>query len=318
MRKLMSILLAGAFTLALGACDQSPTVPDTSEDGSRTAETSGPGATASPSMVNASAPFKNWHQGFNHDAEPWSQFTQQGNWCGTIEQRNRGEGDIAPSAGAGYAVVAHGPCIDFFVPQTSAPSSGPFPLLMSTAWPASGFVHQVDIYLEPGYPAGTDGADYDDPEGGTLEGLVYAPDGSLVESDGDAVFTYATSLCVLNEDGSCPLPFGLRYFSVAVTKDGAALDVAGHTVTEPGWYTFRYVFGSDEDGRLTLDFQLVDDGRPLVTEPVETTMAATPFSPITETSSFEVADLGSGYLWFATIADGLDLPIDEHVLRPGR
>ncbi len=320
MTRLTAVLtVALSFGLFTVACDSGTPRPGAfSEDAHPDAPQETP-ATASPSsMMNSNAPFPVFHQGFNHGAEPWSQFTKQGGWCGTVERRDRGHGDVAPSAGRGYAVIAHDRCIDFFVPQTSAPASGPTADLISSTWPPGGFVQQVDVYLKPGYPAGADGPDYDDPEDGTLEGQVYAPDGSLVEKDEDAVFTYATSLCVLAEDGSCPIPRGLRYFSVSVTKDEAGLDVAGHTVTEPGWYTLRYVFGSDGDGRLTVDFQLVDNGRPLVTKPVETTMAATPFSPITETSSFEVADLGSGYLWFASIADGLTLPIDEHRLRRGK
>ncbi len=318
MTRLTAILaLALSFGLFTVACDNGPTSPEaSSEDAPPDALQETP-ATASPSSIKTSnAPFPVFHQGFNHDAEPWSQFTKQGGaWCGTIERKERGDGEITPSAGRGYAVIAHDRCIDFFIPQTSAPASGPNPDLISSTWPPSGFVQEVDVYLEPGYPAGADGPDY---ENGETEGLVVAPDGSLVEKDEDAVFTYATSLCVLGEDGNCPIPVGLRYFSVSVTKDEAGLDVAGHTVDEPGWYTLRYVFGSDDDGRLTVDFQLIDDGRPLVTKPVETTMAPTPFTEIVETSSFEVDDLGSGYLWFASIADGLTLPIDEHRLRRGK
>lgn len=316
MRMNLSLAVAALAAAAVVGCDEQPAAPDAAPSPTASAAY-GPGAAGSSSMIRASAPFKNFHQGFEIDARPWAAFTAQGGWCGSITLMNRGDGDVLPSAGAGYAVVEHGRCAAPFPPVTSAPSSGPFPDLLSTSWPTSGFVHQIDVYLEPSYPGGTDGPDYDDPENGTTDGLVYQPDGNVVPAVEDIVFTFAASFCVLDDQGVCAIPQGLRYVSVPVTRSGGDLEVAGRSVEEAGWYTFRYIFDSDGQGRLAVDFQLARKGRVLVAESVTETMSPTPFAPVKDVSSFDVSELGSGYLWFASIADGLGLPVDEHILRPG-
>lgn len=280
MRKLSSLIVAGLLVLAPGACDEAPTELGTNE--------------SSSSMQNSNSPFPVFHQGFNHDTEGWVDRDDPGGlgWCGTIERLDRGTGAVTPSAGRGYATVEDGACNDFWTgvfPEgfTSAPASLD-PDLLSTTWPASGFVQQLDIYLDPDE---------------TAEGLT---------------FIYANSVCVLAEDDTCPTSetdagvFDFRYFAVVVTADGNAIDVAGHEVDEAGWYTFRHVFDSAEDGSLTVDFQLVKNGRTLATESIGSTLLSGE-----STSNFDVDDLGSGYIWFVSVADGLELPVDEHRLRRG-
>lgn len=280
MRKLLSLMVAGLFTLTLVGCEEVPTDATSSN--------------SSSSMLNTNAPFPVLHQGFEHDTEPWVDQDVPGalGWCGTIERVDRGSGAVMPSAGTGHAIVQDGACNEFWAGVfgeafTSAPASL-HPDVLSTTWPPSGFVQQLDIYLDP-------------------EGV-----------DDGLVFLYANSLCVLAEDDTCATSdtdasvFDFRYFAVAVTAEEDALSIAGHQVTEAGWYTFRHVFGSEADGTLTVDFELRQDGRTLATKSIEGT-----FLTEESTSAFDVGDLGSGYIWFVSIADGLELPIDEHRLLQG-
>jgi hypothetical protein len=177
----------------------------------------------------------------------------------------------------------------------SAPASGPNFDLMSTAWPASGFVQELDVYLDP---------------------AAY---------EGGLAFIYTNSLCILADTGACDPPpppaSPFRYFAVFVVDAGPSLllldspapdAVPFAAVDEAGWYTFRHVFGSD-GGTLTVDFELRKDGRLLGVAPVRSTFISTE-----ETSAFDVDDLGSGYIWFPLIARGVSLPIDEQRLRRGR
>lgn len=280
MRKLTSLLIAGVVALGLGACEEVPTDLESSS--------------SSSSMLDTNAPFPVLHQGFEHDTEPWVDQDVPGalGWCGTIERLDGDAGEVPPSAGAGHATVRNGGCNAFWTGVfgeafTSAPASL-HPDALSTTWPSSGFVQQLDIHLDP------EGAD---------DGLV---------------FLYANSLCVLADDGTCATSdddagvFDFRYFAVPVTAAEGTLDVAGHEVTEAGWYTFRHVFDSEADGTLTVDFELRKDGRTLARQPLEGTLLTGE-----ETSDLDVGDLGSGYVWFVAIADGLELPIDEHRLRQG-
>lgn len=285
MRTKLTVAVAALAAITFTACDETPTA---TLAGGETATSGAMGA------ANSSAPFPNFHQGFNHGVFPWIDGDDPGptGWCGTVAHVDRrGGADLKPSAGRGYATVATGPCNEFwstFVPA-SAPGSGPNFDLMSTTWPRGGFVQELDVHLDP--------ADYAD-------GLA---------------FIYANSLCILTmgaDPGVCdpelpPAASPFRYFPVFVGKGGNALFVAGAVVTEPGWYTFRHVFGSDS-GTLTVDFEITKDGRVLGSVPVTST-----FITAESTSSFDVADLGSGYIWFPEIF-GPPLPIDEHRLRRGR
>lgn len=337
MRRILAITTSLLLVAAVWACDEPPTDLGTADRAEPSVAATGPGADASAATLpSSSASFKTFHQGFNRDTEPWITKEDPGplGWCGSIERISRtssvpgrggspgpvargNPGPVLPSVGGGYALVEHGRCNDFFAfgdgfsfdGATSAPATLT-PELLSTTYPPSGFVQQLDVYLDPAYPAGVDGPDYDTSEG-TVEGLVQTLDGGIAAAVDGVVLHYANSLCVLAEGGCTTFDF--RYFDIAVTKDGGVLEVAGHPVTEAGWYTFRHVFGSDAAGNLTVEFQLRRKGRTLFTEPVEST-----FLTGEATSDFAVDDLGSGYIWFVSIADGLELPIDEHVLRRGK
>lgn len=284
--RVMSLALATLVVAAMG-CEQAPTDPETA-DASSVAEEDA--STSSSAMMNSDAPFPVFHQGFEQDTEAWVDASDPGplGWCGSIDRVPRGSGSVMPSAGRAHATVEDGACNEFWTGVfgsafTSAPASLD-PDLLSTGWPASGFVQELDIYLDPG------------------------------ETGDGVAFIYANSLCVFGPDPDpCGVDFDFRYFAVVVTASEGAMDVAGHQVTEAGWYTFRHVFGSEADGTLTVDFQLVDDGRTLHTEPIEGTLLTGE-----STSDFDVDDLGSGYVWFVSVADGLALPIDQHQLRPGR
>ena len=234
---------------------------------------------ADSGMANSNADFPVWHQGFNHGTEGWITDDTAGlhGWCGDIQQLDRGEGDVRPSAGKGYAVVSHGACNDFWddaFPDGSGPYS--FGVDYSTQWPAGGVVHELDVHLDPAWPAGT-------------------------------FFLLAASF----NQPDTPYPAGLRYVATSVTATGDEVLVGDHEVTEAGWYTFRYVFTSDA-GALDATFELTDRGRILATVDLATTAFTGEL-----TDSFDVADLGTGYIFFAALSDGLDLPIDEHQMRPG-
>lgn len=199
-------------------------------------------------------------------------------WCGDITHVSAGTGSVSPSAGSGYAVAEHGACNDYYV-DNGFPSSGPYGPFgeYSDEWPSGGFAGALDIYLDPNWSAG--------------------PDGS--------VFTYAISIRLL--DGEYPA--NLRYFFVPVTKQNGNLLVAGHEVTDAGWYTFRHVFSSDENGNLAVDFELVRDDQVLFTQAISSTSQSGE-----ETSSFTASNVGNGYAWFVAIRPGLRLPIDEQKL----
>lgn len=189
-----------------------------------------------------------WQQSFEQDKAGWIGSETPGavGWCGTTTRHERGSGPVAPSKGHGYATVEHGECNDFWdsiFPNGSAPYS---PLGgYSASWPQSGFVTELDIYLDPTEPT---------------------------------TFTYANSIRFLPLVGSEQPPF--RYFAVDVMEDGDKLLVNGHQVAEAGWYTFRFEF-SEEDEGLAVDFELADKGRVLFSEPIATTLSGEATSSFT-------------------------------------
>lgn len=273
--------------LATVACHEPPTEPD-----------AGLELQTAAAMTSSNAPFTSWHQGFNHGTEGWYGGGTEGGlgWCGEIEQVDRRESALEPSAGRGYATVALGGCNDFWIAEgfsedlVNAPwAPGPEFSLFSDVWPASGFVYELDIYLEPTWTA-------NEPEAPLFNDQ--APPGS--------VFTYVGSVREIATDA-------LFYFAVPVLPDNGVLSILGHTVDEPGWYTFRHVFAA-EGGHLSVTFELADRrGGTIFTQEIDTE-----FFGQTEVWNLPVAGLSSGYLWFAAIADGLDVPIDEHRVVRGR
>lgn len=224
--------------------------------------------------------FPTFHQGFNHDLDPWVGNETPGfwGWCGSIELKDRMSADIPPSAGEGFATVMYGDCNEYWTSEYGE-TSGPATFdenLWSNSWPSSGFIHELDIYLDP-----------DQYENGIA-------------------FIYANSLFY----PEAAYPF--IYFAINVEKQANALIVDGYPVSDAGWYTFRQVYDSDQGSSLSVNFELISKGKPLHTGSIEQTLGEV------NTSDFDVNDLGSGYIWFVSIAEGVELPIDEYRLRPGR
>jgi hypothetical protein len=124
-----------------------------------------------------------------------------------------------------------------------------------------------------------------------------------LDPDAGTEFTLAGSVFLLEpEDPNSPL----RYFFASVLPEGDALSAFGQEITEAGWHTLRLTYG-DEDGALTVDAELLRDGTVVASERLATTALSGEAA-----SSFDVTELGTGYLWFAGIGEGMELPIDEH------
>lgn len=263
-----------------------------------------------PLMVNSNADFPVFHQVFNYNTHPWATKEDEGptGWCGSIEHKDRrSNGAVSPSVGRGYAVIMNGECNNFWTDAfvnadeplfpdglTSAPATTLEPGLLSTKFPASGYVQQLDIYLDPEYGTGNETDTFLDLAG--------------IESD-NVVFSFANT--VGNQEQEL-LEAVFVYFTTFVLKENGSLIVGDYQVDEAGWYTFRHVFGSEADGTLSVDFELLQKDELLYTESIETALFGE------ETSDLIAEELGSAYLWFPTIADGLELPIDQHRLRPGK
>lgn len=227
------------------------------------------------------AAFPTFHHNFNHDLGPWVDSSVEGpfGWCGTVQLQDRRSSILKPSAGRGYATVMHGLCNDFWTEQgfaSSAPASVD-PALFSSSFPESGFVQQLDIYLDPD------------------------------AFDQGSAIVYSNSL-FFPEVG-----FGFKYFSIEVTKAGEALWIDEFEINEARWYTFRYIFDQDAEGDLLVNFELLRNGHTLYNTSMERT-----FLTSEATSGFKADSMRSGYIWFVSIQEGVELPIDEHVLRPGK
>lgn len=236
---------------------------------------------AAPAATQGAAPFQLWRQGFQHGTAGWitDDVEGPGGWCGDIEQIARGEGTVAPSAGRAHAIVREGACNEFFQGQGFL-TSGPASAgqPLNDAFPVGGYVQELDIHLDPDWLEGTG-------------------------------FGYVVSF--QNLDFEIPLSF--RYLMVPVMKQGGVLAVGGHAIAEPGWYTFQHRFYED-DGMLGVELRVLHGGDVLVTVPLSDTESM--FAGETP-ASLHVDDTGSGYIWFAFITEGLDLPIDEQLIRRG-
>ncbi|WP_324720622.1 hypothetical protein [Salinimicrobium sp. HB62] len=173
-----------------------------------------------------------FHQGFNHNTAAWADQNVEGilGWCGTINLQDKKSGDVVPSAGSGYATVMWGECNTFWSEEADdmnlpifeygAPATQD-PELWSSSWPSSGFVQELDIYLDPDM--------YDN-------GLAFIYSSSLKAQEATAFV----------------------YFAVNVVKVGDALLVDEHPVTESGWYGFNFLF-DDNEGALQVRFELEDN-----------------------------------------------------------
>jgi hypothetical protein len=218
-----------------------------------------------------------WHQGFEKNTNGWygSDIPGEGGWCGEITRYSRGSGPVAPSVGGGYAVVSNGPCNDHWM-NNGWPVSAPYAPFggYSESFPQSGFVSELDIYLDPSWGEGSG-------------------------------FNYYVSMRML-DDGS------FRYLLFPVEISNGTLMVAGNEASEAGWYTFRVKF-RERDGYLAVNFELAQRGRLLFSQAVTST-AFYGDDPAT----YEVNNVGTGYSWFDSISEGLELPIDQHKYRPGK
>ncbi|MFO8055290.1 MAG: hypothetical protein R6U19_09050 [Bacteroidales bacterium] len=198
----------------MGCESQVPVSADKSEPSSMEM----PGQAAS--MLNLNAPFPVLNQGFNNNLTPWvdKSVAGKGGWWGNIALTSFKESGMKRSAGKGFALVSNDICNVFWngvwssfgpFPDgqafTSGPASGPNPDLLRSTFPESGFVQELDIYLDPEFPSGVSTPIFD-PEGAI----------SLTEDD-NVVFTYANSVCLSCEPGPDFLPL---YFAISVVKDG--------------------------------------------------------------------------------------------------
>lgn len=275
-----SVVLPGVLTLMLlGAGMVSPT------------------AATSAATLQSQAPFPVWNQGFNHDTEGWYDAETAGalGWCGSIERQTRSTGGQRPSAGRAYATVEGGPCNEFWSSQ-GVPYGGPYgpgpEQTLASVWPNAGYVTELDLYLDPAWSAEYSGA---------------LSAGTLVD--------YGATIFPLDPEPG-PAHTGPHYF-VGVEAAEDALVVQGHPVTSAGWYTFRFVF-ADDDGHVEVAFELHERHGGLLTEQVIQPVRLEGPVKVPFTQELLTPEWGSGYVWFFDIAPGLQLPIDEHRVRPGR
>lgn len=254
------------------------------------------------SITAENAAFPVWHQGFNSDTEGWfdAETPDALGWCGSIDQHDRKTGSVRPSAGRGYATVAIGSCNAFWsalgVPFGAPYGAGPGLSLYSDSWPVAGYVTDLDIFLDPTWS-------------GRYTGNSPSP---------NTIVQYAATIFSTTPDDG-PFHTGPHYFvPVDAVPGEEALSIFGHRVTEAGWYTFKFRF-SDEGGSVRVDFTLAERrGGELITRsslpPIELAgPVQIPFVDPLPTSGY-----GSGHVWFFDVAAGLQLPIDEHKVRPGR
>lgn len=195
-----------------------------------------------------------------------------------------------------------GACNEFWgslgIPGGAPWAPGPDFGLFSERWPRGGFVNELDVYLDPAWEFES---------------------GNLPPFPNHTIIDYSAALRL--RSGEAPDAFDtFRYYFVSVDAvDGEdALSIFGHRVTKAGWYTFRYVF-RDVEGSVQVDFELADRrGGTLFVEPdLQAFELAGPFK-VPFPGELSTSDYGNGYVWFFDLAFGLDLPIDEHRVRPGR
>lgn len=234
--------------------------------------------------------FPHSYQGFNHDIGPWGDKDsgeEDAGWCGAITLKDRNNSDLAPSAGQGYATVSFGDCNSFWFNAGFENGSGPAtidPSLWSQIWPESGFIHELDIYLDP--------SNYDD-------GLVFSLYFGLYY---DA------------------LAYPFTYFEASVEKDSDHLLVNGdYEVSMSGWYTFKQAYDKDEEGNLMVIFELEKNNKMVYSSEMTQTVYGVPTSDYNVDDIYEEGNvIGSGYMWFPYIASGVELPIDEYRLHAGK
>lgn len=262
----------------------------------------GCGLFSSASTGERDSSMMTWDQGFEQGTEGWYDGEDEApwGWCGVIEAIEEGgrSGDVVPSAGQGYGLASAGRCNDHWgdiLPRGAPYGPGPEGSLFSDAWPDAGYVTELDVYLRPSWS---------DAYVGTLS------KNSIIQL-GATVFELDYEIPEFH-------PFPHWVVTVDAVPDQKALAVFDHRIDEASWYTFRFAF-SEEDGEVKAAFELRDHLGDLLTrvgalEALElqgSTMV--PFEGELPTDEY-----GSGHIWFMDIASGLQLPIDEHRVSPGR
>lgn len=255
------------------------------------------------------AAFTTWHQGFQNDTGGWYDHETQGplGWCGDISrvtQEEAAANDPGPSAGKAYATVSIGACNAFWsslgVPFGAPYAPGPNLAIASNAWPRAGYVTDLDVFLDPAWSGN------------------YRGNFEFAGVPGTTLVQYAVT--VLKDDYVLGgVHTGPHYFvDVEAVVGQEALSIAGYTVREAGWFTFRFRF-ADDNGAVRVDFELLDRTGGSLTgiDDIAPTNLLGPFrTPFTD--PVDTADYTTGWVWFFDIALGLALPIDEHMQRPGR
>lgn len=235
--------------------------------------------------------FKAFHQGFESNTKAWSDQDVPGilGWCGSIDLEDKNSGTIVPSKGSGYAIIKWGECNYFW---SSDPAENP-----DKAAGTPVFTHSAPATQDP------DLWSTSWPSNGYTQQLDIYLDPAMFE-EGTA-FSYFNSVFVPEDENH------FRYFAVFVDKVGDHLEVMNENISEKGWYTFRYTFSSDIDGNLLVTFELWKDKGQIMSETIDAT-----FYTGELTLTIPASELGSGYIWFESLQEGVGLPIDEHYLSP--
>lgn len=258
-------------------------------------------------LADSRAPSFKLNQGFENDTSGWYDQTQPGplGWCGNVDRVGPDDASaIPPSAGRAYATASFGLCNGFWtasgVPFSAPYGPGPELSGVFKPWPTSGFVTDLDVYLDPAWSGN------------------YFGNFQFTGTPANVIVQYAATIF---EADYMPgdIHTGPHYFvDVEAVQGQSALTVAGHTVTEAGWYTFRFQYG-DNAGNVQVNFQLIGGSGETLgqIDNISPTNLLGPFrTPFTD--PITTAGYSTGWVWFFDIAYGLALPIDQHQQRPGK
>ena len=267
---LINLSLYLCLILFMGACSEDDSIDNEPDD------------------TGTEIEFPYFQQDFSSNVLPWGDKDtgeEEAGWCGTIVQVDGTDAEIAPSAGTGFATVSFGECNTYWTENGFGDGSGPAtldPALFSQTWPEDGFVHQLDIYLNP--------EDFEDGMAFMLWFGIYY----------DA------------------LDYPFIYFGVNVDKENESLLVnSEYEVADAGWYTFKQAYSKGNDGTLMVDFELQNDSQVVYKSALTETVANDPTSSYNIDDIYANENvIGSGYMWFPAIVPDVELAIDEYELRP--
>jgi parallel beta-helix repeat protein len=188
----------------------------------------------SPTGAMAPMPMLVWDQGFETNADGWSDSTSA--WYGTVTRVSSGTSGLTSSSGAYHAILE------------GDADGGPFSHfdMYRSVW-VGAWTAEIDVYLDPDWTNGT-GFDYS-----------VAATGSDGNHQRDYIFhvTKDTSTGKLFVAGSNNTNFAPR-------ED--LENINHYEVASAGWYTFQHVF-RDQGSALAVDLNLLDaNGNVLFTE----------------------------------------------------